>query len=198
MSLITQTCERIVAKLTALGSPIAELLEPGLTDQDLQAIETTLPFVFPDSVREMYKWHNGTPLVDGTTFFPYWGFDTIAESLGRYKVLAAPDPDRTWWTDRWFPIFSASDISSVGIVCGDSAQKDGEIVRFEYMLGTEVAHDSLEAMLQTILEAYESGIIFADEELELDYDGKAFARIALKYSPGVKMWEEELSLPDVG
>lgn len=136
----------------------------------------------------MYKWHNGTELVAGTTFFPWWVFDTITESVERYKVLVAPGNDL--WKDKWFPFLSSSDISSIGISCGDTLREDGEIVCFEYAVGTRIEFASLEAMLRTILAAYEAKAIFLASDGELERDDEAFRDIARRFNPGISHWAQ--------
>ena len=50
MSTIADLCEKIVGQLTAMGSPVANFLHPGLSNQDIQGVQASLPFVFPISV----------------------------------------------------------------------------------------------------------------------------------------------------
>ena len=201
MSQIADLCDQIVERLSALGSPIAKLLQPGITESLIQEIQASLPFVFPDAAVEMYKWRNGTEPVEGSTLFPGWGFDTIAESVERYKILATPNDGI--WNDHWFPLFSSSDISSIGIVCDDQPSADGEIVTYEYMLGDEVEFESLEAMLKTVLKAFDTGVYYLDDQglLEvgestyddqgrlINVDMSKFNEIARHFNPGLKRYE---------
>jgi hypothetical protein len=196
MATIRYLCDRILGYLEVLGYPISTFLQPGLSEQDIERVQRSLPFVFPGSILELYKWRNGTALVPrtfpGKCFFPGWCFDTITESLERYKVLSTPIPcDVELWRISWFPIFSASDISSIGICCSPSAQaQDGEVMCYEYTVGTRVAYCSLHSMLETVLAAYESGVIVVGNDGELDFDAKAFVDIARRLNPGVKRWIE--------
>jgi hypothetical protein len=189
---IARICDDIVGQLTRIGSPIAQFLRPGLSEKQIKDVERTLPFAFPNSIAEMYKWRNGTELVEKTSFFPWWQFDTIEESAGRYEVLCAPRNEL--WNDHWFPIFSASDISSIGICCDNVAVEDGRIVRYEYTIGTGMEFGSLEAMLQTILEGYQSGAIFMGTDGTIDIEDVEFAEIAKKHNPEIKCWEERSRL----
>jgi hypothetical protein len=190
MSRIVTLCDGIVSQLTAKGSPIAQLLKPGLALSELHELEGGLPFVLPSSCVEMYTWHNGTELVSGSTFFPWWVFDAITESVDRYRILATGEDDV--WDSTWFPLFSASDISSIGIACESSRTPDGPIHRFEYLCGSFQEYLSLETMLETILVACERGIIFWDEkERELDQDDEGFARVASGLNPGLDRWSQE-------
>src|SRR5882724_10424575 len=81
VSIIRELCEQIVRHLDAIGFPLSKFLLPGFSDEEIRKVQATLPFVFPSSLVEMYKWHNGTELVAGTCFFPWWTFDKITESM---------------------------------------------------------------------------------------------------------------------
>jgi hypothetical protein len=186
MAQISDLCDRIIAKLSALGSPIVSLLQPGLSDQQIQQALASSQFALPEALVAMYKWKNGTQIAVGATFFPWWTFDTISESVERYKVLSAPNDGL--WNDRLFPVFSASDVSSIGILCADVPAADGAIYCFEYTLGTEPEYDSLEAMLRTILDAYENNVIFMNNDGNLDYDESRYAEIARQNNPQTKRW----------
>lgn len=74
MSRIVILCESIVGHLASIGSPIGKLLLP-LTSDQLKLLEGDLPLVLPLSCLEMYTWHNGTELLQGSTFFPWWIFE---------------------------------------------------------------------------------------------------------------------------
>ncbi len=187
---ISKLCEKIVAHLTAMGSPIDELLHPGIQGKEMQNVAQSLPFVFPASVSEMYQWHNGTELVAGSVFFPWWTFDTVIESLERYRILSAADPNKKIWANNWFPFLSGSDISSIGIACGTSARKDAEIIWFEYTVGVQTGFLSLEIMLKTLIASYESGAFFMGIDGEIDCNTREFSKIARRFNPGVRLWDD--------
>jgi hypothetical protein len=188
MSQIAQLCDKIAGHLTKVGSPIADLLHPGVSEAQIQRIETTLPFTFPISIVEMYKWRNGTDRTLGSESFPWWTFDQIDLSVESYHELTRSIPDDSW-NDHWFPMFSTSDVSCYGIQCSDENAIDGPIVHFEYLTGTNDEFVNLEAMLRTILIAYETHVIFMSEDSDIDVDDIGFAEIARNLNPGIKRWE---------
>lgn len=187
MSRIVILCESIVGHLASIGSPIGKLLRPPLTSDQLKLLEGDLPLVLPLSCLEMYTWHNGTELLQGSTFFPWWVFDQIGESIQRYRTLLTAG--QSSWNVDWFPLFSASDISAIGIQCGKCQESDGSIYCFDYLGESRKEFDSLESMLETILVACKEGGIFWNvKEAELDIDEKAFARVAARLNPDCPKW----------
>ena len=154
---IVDLCDQIVSRNYALGRPTADLFLAGLTSEEIREATVSFPFALPDSVLALYEWRNGT-IRSGrdSDFFPGWRFVSLTEAMERYSVLY--DPIDNLWSDRWFPLFSSPDISTYRVACKDVTGDDGEVVAYEYMLGAEVAFESLETMLDTILKACETGV----------------------------------------
>ncbi len=164
---IADLCDQIVSRLHALGRPTDDLFLAGLTSEEICEATVIFPFMLPDSVLALYEWRNGT-IRSGrdSDFFPGWRFVSLTEAMERYSVLY--DPIDNLWSDRWFPLFSSPDISTYGVACKDVSRDDGEVVAYEYTLGADVEFESLEAMLETILKAYETGVYYLDEKGQLE------------------------------
>jgi hypothetical protein len=182
-------CDEILDQMARIGYPI--YLHPGISLAELRGFEADLPFAFPAALVDMYQWRNGTSIVNtggpGSCFFPWWCFDAVAESVERYRILAGPMPievGATFWRADWFPIFSGSDISSIGIRCKPVEAEDGEIICYDHTAETRVAYVSLRAMLQTICAAYKAGVIFLGTTGELDFDQAGYFQIAKSFNPG--------------
>ena len=187
MSIIIGLCEQIVQRLTASGSPIARYLLPGISERGIREVEAKLPFVFPDAIVEMYKWHNGTELVAGTTFYPWWVFDTITESTERYKILIAPQ--NGIWAETGFNIFSSSDISALLGLFVRTHQRSTERSSASNILGimewsSLVWRRFFGLYLQPMTTVPSSWRAHG----ELDEKPKAFAKLARKFNPGITRW----------
>ena len=81
-----------------------------------------------------------------------------------------------------------AELEKLGYMATPVTVVDGEVVSYEYMLGSQVEYVSLEAMLRTIATAYQAGVIFMGEDNDIDYEEKAYARIARRFNPGIKAW----------
>jgi hypothetical protein len=188
MPSIASLCDRILAQHDRIGSDLRASMNPGLSRSGIAERMSEFSFRLPDSIVEMYMWHNGTNEHGNGDFYPWWVFDPLEISCGRYKTLAAPNAN-PFWNERWFPILSAPDISSVGIECAAGQTVDGKIASYEYMLGSGVLFLSLETMLLTILGCFETGAIFLGADRSLDYDFEEFKPIANRHNPGLKTWK---------
>lgn len=78
--------------LVELGVDVQSDLQRGLTDGELDAIEVQYQFKLTEDIRQLYKWHNGTPETCGTEVFPWGRFLPIDDSL-KIKNLPNTHPD---------------------------------------------------------------------------------------------------------
>ncbi|AVH64457.1 HEAT repeat domain-containing protein [Nostoc sp. 'Peltigera membranacea cyanobiont' N6] len=117
MSLLTQCLERILRWEQKLFPSQVSLLQPGLSDAEINQITQDWPIHLPKEVRELYKWRNGSRsndigeydwIFDGFTFLPLqeisveyqpgteenrWNYpnDFYPNSL---KIFISPEPDQ--------------------------------------------------------------------------------------------------------
>ncbi len=78
--------------LVELGVDVHSDLQRGLTDQELDAIEEQYHCKFTDDIRQLYKWHNGSPETCATEIFAWGRFLPIEYSL-KVKNLPITHPD---------------------------------------------------------------------------------------------------------
>ena len=202
-SQIESLCNEILTHLTALGRPVVSLLQPGLAESDIDCLVGGLPFVLPLSVVDMYKWRNGTRNAVGMDFFPGYGFVPLSQAVEYYHALIGSST----WTDHWFPVFRSGGADFFAVCCSDSASEDGQVVHDLNEIGAEAEFVSLEAMLRTLLRAYETEVYYVDEDGGLTFgvetyfqdgpfkgslehvDTSRFKEVARKFNPGLKCWQ---------
>jgi hypothetical protein len=214
MSNISSLCDAIVTNLTRLGIPAAEDLLPGASEERIREFTAGLPFVLPRSVIELYKWSEGSTV--GTELFPGFGMESLPLMIDMYNELSnASDFPRFRCGDiRWFPIFRSSGTDFYGVRCRDLVTDDGEVVNDDNegehrdcITPPRVEFISLEAMFQTLLRAYETGVYYVDETGSLTYgvatyfddgpfkgslkdvDISRFKEVARQFNPGLSCWE---------
>jgi hypothetical protein len=214
MATIASLCTGIVNHLARLGIPTADNLLPGASEEKIRELTAGLPFALPRSVVELYKWSEGVPVAHGTcnVFFPGFGMDSFQYMVETYHELsAAPDFPRFRCGDvQWFPIFRSGGTDFYGVRCKNIATPDGEIVyddnegpHRDCVTPPPVEFSSLEAMLQTLLRAYETGVYYLDDHGQLqvgvftyneqgdilDIDMSKFNEMARQFNPGLTRWE---------
>jgi hypothetical protein len=214
MSNIPSLCDEILKHLTALGRKTANSLLPGLPESKIGPLTAGLPFVLPYSVVELYKWSEGLRPQSGVgnEFFPGFGMDSLSKMIEIYNELShAPDfPCFRCGDTQWFPIFRSGGTDFYGVRCRDVATVDGEVVyddnegeHRDCVTPPPVEFISLEAMLKTLLRAYETGVYYVNEQGQLavgvcsyneqgqlaDVDLSKFEEVARQFNPGLKRWE---------
>lgn len=214
MSSIPSLCDEILKHLTALGRQTARSMLPGLTEPEIRHWTAHLPFVLPDSVVELYKWSAGLRPRSGVgnEFFPGFGMDSLPEMIGMYDELSgAPDFPRFHCGEmHWFPIFRSGGTDFYGVRCAKSVRVDGEVVyddnEGEHRDGITpppLEFIGLEAMLKTLLRAYETGVYYVNDRGQLkvgtasynkegqliDVDMSRFKEVARQFNPTLTRWE---------
>jgi hypothetical protein len=118
MSLVTQSCDRLLACLQENFPWDAERFQPGLSREEIEGKARELPFSLPEDLYELYQWRNGNPsgnflipgkLADCQNYF--WFMLPIESAINIY--LLHRDADRLQkdegvvWDRHWFPIFKS-------------------------------------------------------------------------------------------
>jgi hypothetical protein len=91
---LTGYLERILEKLRESGRPLAHLLHPGLTREEIDAKTAHLPFKLTEEVYRLYMWRNGTRMDMDRTLGELALFDgvkhllSLEEALQYYNALA--------------------------------------------------------------------------------------------------------------
>ena len=218
MSTIASLCRKIVENLTRLGIHTADDLLPGASEQRIQELSSELPFPLPRSLVDLYKWSEGVPVEYGkcSAFFPGYGFESFQYMIETYRDLSnASEFPRFRSGDLcWFPVFRSSGTDYYGISCTDAIADDAEIVNDDNegahrdgVTPPRVEFNSLEAMLKTLLRAYELGVYYVDDEGVLacgamtyfddgpykgslkEVDISRFKEIARQLNPGLECWD---------
>lgn len=166
--------DRLVELLRREGAPVVPLLRPPI-DVPITIPGIVEPLVLAPSVRDLYKWHDGTTDIGGVAYclFPRgWWFPPFNEALeyraGRLDELefAGVMP---YWQASWFPIFR----SGMNAFAVDCAPDNGQVWFSSIsMVTAEVVALSVESFVAAVLTAYEQGdfsvvdgvVDMADEE----------------------------------
>ena len=115
MSELTDALNQIVSWLEKHPSEkyaSADVLQPGLSYEEIDRRVADLPFKLPEEVYELYQWRNGT--CDGeeerAQFFNGLTFLSLEAALDKYdELLSGYDDDEEvedYWNEMWFPLFS--------------------------------------------------------------------------------------------
>lgn len=197
ISTLTDALKRILSWLQQNQLECAELLQPGLTTEEINEKVSGLPFQLPKEVYELYQWHNGTS--SDTEFFPgYWfiplelAVETYYENMsieGKNKKSYEKDnnldklPYVECWNQYWFPLFEL-DGQVYLLACNDNPQDTATVWNyFPEFVHPELRYENLTAMMLTIAGCYETGAYYLNEEGFLEEDELQAAQIRRKHNP---------------
>jgi cell wall assembly regulator SMI1 len=105
----TKTLLQLLTEYDALSNRIGidtqGTYQQGLTDEELDSLEKEFDCKLHRDVRDLYRWHNGTPTGTSIYAFPYLVFQPLEYSLqmtrGDFSKLDSRDPDVIEFTDKW-------------------------------------------------------------------------------------------------
>jgi cell wall assembly regulator SMI1 len=103
------TLAKLDRLLQKIRQPYYEKLNPGLTDQEIQALEQKYQLILPESLRLLYQWKNGQAadtyesFVNNSQFMPLEeALDTQAELT---SLIGFDFEIENWWNEHWIPVF---------------------------------------------------------------------------------------------
>lgn len=168
------------------GAAAMELLRPGLTSDELDAVEARYGFTLPEDVRAVWSWHNGVgrrPSPDSPRRIgAIWDFMDLDHSIEHARaslnVRNAGDADR-YLSSRWVTL-AASSVSAV-IETNNSRVPDAAVLVddpaesvFAYPIVT------VAQQLRWYIWAIESGAWYVDERGEWRSDFGKYPANAIK------------------
>ncbi|AFY53194.1 hypothetical protein Riv7116_0600 [Rivularia sp. PCC 7116] len=127
-----------------------DVLQPGLSYEEIEIKVADLPFKLPEEVYELYQWRNGTceGEEDFSKFFNGYAFLSLESAIEEYEELN--------WKSYWFPIFYLDSRDYLVVSC--KSEELAPISRI-YLGGGEdgeLLFSSFTEMMFIIANSYES------------------------------------------
>lgn len=161
------------------GAPrVLDRFHPGASEEQLADFEKYFGMRLPDTLRALYRWHDGmNPVVDGVyapahLYAGHW-MSSLQQVRTMHKLRTAMSKDGTyqntgrggagWWDSRWIPVFE-NDFG--GSLCVDMAGSftgvPGQLLQeWHDDASRTVEYRSLDNWLDTFVLALEMGILKA-------------------------------------
>lgn len=191
---LEKTCIELEKILIAKGYKIAQVLNEGVSEQDIKAFFSDLPLAPTDELIDLYKWKNGVKYGDFTIseslLFSLGTLLSLEEGIKSYKTAMT----NNIWNENFFPISSngAGDFILIDL------QKDSETFK-QLFLGSpvlllsefpETVYDSLESLFESVLLCYKKEIYFFDDEgFQSNWDAEF--QLCRVLNPKSDYWVEE-------
>ncbi|MEO0843293.1 MAG: SMI1/KNR4 family protein [Cyanobacteria bacterium J06643_5] len=135
-----------------------DVLQPGLSYEEIERRVADLPFKLPEEVYQLYQWRNGTyeGEEDFSRFFNGYAFLSLESAIEEYEELN--------WKLHWLPIFYLDSRDYLIVSC--QSENIAPILRI-YLGGgedEELLFSSLINMMLTTAECYETDAFYFDDE----------------------------------
>ncbi len=195
MSSLIDSLNRILEWHKKNDTPVARLIQPGLTEEQIAARLRSVPFKLSREFVELYKWHNGVPLSDDEeeedddSFFEYHRFLPLDEALDVFQE-SYPIMREFYDLSDWVQVFQDPAGDGYGVSGGAEMKPESPVVFLFEGEGVQVVFDSLAKMMETVATAFDAGAMTWEEEGALDTDFFAWGEIAHRLNPGIQYWRD--------
>jgi hypothetical protein len=192
MSRIAELCDRLLDFHRELNRPIVDQFCPGLSDSEIDNQIARFRLTFPQSLRDLYAWQNGTLRGgDGDSrFFERQMMFSLQEMADVYRGLR--QVRRNDWRRNWFPVFDDGCADYWAVPCGLEPSQDAPVIIFDnFAVEHSPAFDSLEQLLKTMIAGFEDGVFTADADGWLEKDPSKFKLLCYRMNPrSRKFWTD--------
>jgi hypothetical protein len=131
-----------------------QVLNPGLSLEDIELEVRILPFSLPTEIYELYMWRNGGSL-EGLPYPSFENREEGYEQIHRFLPLKEAVEIASSWNKDWFPLFD-TDGSIFWIVGCDDEEKTAPIfINDVDDLPDEPSFESLTYMMSKLIEPME-------------------------------------------
>jgi hypothetical protein len=191
MSALTDSLDHILEWHRKYDTPVARLIQPGLSEDEIVEKLKVVPFKMSREFIELYKWHNGVPLEQGkaaASFFEYHCFLPLDEALADFE-MSYPIVQEFYELTDWVMVFRDPASDGYGLSGGAVPSDAAPVVFLFEGEGVQVVFDSLAKMMETVAQAFDEGVM-TWQEGELDTDFFAWGEIAHRLNPGIQYWRD--------
>jgi hypothetical protein len=178
MSDITEALDRILNWLQKHRPFDVLLLQPGLSEAEIEEIIADLPLRLPNDIRSLYRWKNGIRMGDEnweySCIFLNWSFyplqiivDGYLDNVENCYFGSGLNPANAW------SIFFHAEGTCTGYALADDKIQETSLVVFQHCkaggCSVIIEYASLASMMLTIAECYENAyFVGTDGYLDID------------------------------
>jgi cell wall assembly regulator SMI1 len=145
-------------------------LQPGISEEEVVALEAKLGVALPTGLRNLLKWHNGQAPKNYDSIYHNYSLIDAEEIAGiresNNELLAAGDFDQpNWWDPQWIPFLGNGGGDNYCVdLAGSFGGTKGQIIVWNHDYEARpVEHVDFEHWLQTLVEALERGYLVDDD-----------------------------------
>jgi hypothetical protein len=186
--------DRILEWHTRHRSPVAKLMRPGLSEDEILTRMSGLPFRLSREFIELHRWRDGVPAegrADDLSFFEFHRFLPLDDVLTNFHTTY-PIVKQFYDLTDWLMVFQDPAGDGYGLL-GGPRQAEATPVTFLFEgEGVQIVFDSLSHMLRTVVAAFDQGVFtWSQNALQADY--RRWGEVAHGLNPGIRYWRDYVS-----
>ncbi len=162
--------ENYLFELKKRNAFVVDYLKRGVNETTLSELSESLQFELPNSIKNIYKWQNGTEDIENKTigessFFPGHVFLSLEDA----KLTYLESMQFEGWDRKYFPIFASGGGDFLLVNC-DRSDLDFEKLFFycpsdtQMINGIASMYDNIDCFFLTIYECIEKGCVEVNKD----------------------------------
>ncbi len=169
-------------ELERIKSPLIDFFQPGIARRDIdeKLKKEGVALQMPAEVFDLYKWRNGlkeeildSKAIGEISLFSLGIFSSLAAAIKSYQHYAIQNK---YWDEGMFPLWESGGGDFYLIDCNKKSKTYRRIMFFSHIDpivsdGVKSKFDSIETLIQSILECYQRGIY------RYDYPDRSFLEV---------------------
>jgi cell wall assembly regulator SMI1 len=186
--------QQLHAALERAGSPVAELLAPGLDGDEIGRLTADLPFALPEELVALYRWHDGLT-GDGTPkgqLFPGGYWLSLRQALEHRAAMLRVAADATAgteldpeliWRASWMPAFIDFFGDTHVVVCERTTESPVWFVAKDDPDHRPLVFDGIASLVRTAGESWSDGVFAFDRDGVTAPDEERYAAVWRRHNP---------------
>ncbi|NQE34274.1 HEAT repeat domain-containing protein [Microcoleus asticus] len=162
---LNQALHRILKWLEEHKPEAISLLQPGLSNNEIEELVKDLSIQFPQELYDLYKWKNGSEdslgIANAAYIFEYFSFYPLETAIEQYRSKL--NFNKQWrnniYSSSWMELFFCYIPEVGGYVLVDGSQEISQVIFAYHKDADDITkkYTNLTSMITTIAECYETG-----------------------------------------
>ena len=188
LSLSLATIEKALQRLGR--RVLLESLQEGVPAEAVRSSLAGVGLLSSRELEALYGWRNGTSTdgvmaADDIHLFPGFYLLSLEDAAANYRAFA----NDARWTAGWLPLFANGGGDFYFLDLNEPG--GGSVGHFRIEESEHpIEFGSLQAMLETLVVAFDRGVFFVDPSGYLEMDDLAFAEVAAEFNPDIAWWRD--------
>jgi cell wall assembly regulator SMI1 len=167
---LRQELQNLQAAIVVKAPHLVDRFNSGIKEKDLRQLEVQLlPYFLPESLRSIYRWHEGAD--EPLELIPGYVFLTFQEAVEEYRMQFELDGGAEGWNPLWFPFMSLQGDNYCVLLSTERRPDSSVYLMYNQDTEFRMMFRDVGALIETAKFGFESGAYrINDDYLEIEED----------------------------